>query len=198
MSAAALAGAPGIDHAFIDEREGGLRTVGYVPHADGSDSGVTIGAGVDLGQRSVEELERWGCSAALISALRPYLGLKTADAQHALDERGLILVEADARTLSIAARRWVTETLARNYERHTGALFEDLPAAAQTVIASVAYQYGPNLYLPANKGGAPKFWAAACRQDWPGLEEELRDFGDKYKTRRIIEADYLRDNLKVG
>ena len=38
--------------------------------------------------------------------------------------------------------------------------FEDLPAEAQTVIASVSFQYGSNL-----KSRAPKFWKSVTSQD---------------------------------
>ncbi|MEP3113020.1 pesticin C-terminus-like muramidase [Nisaea sp.] len=184
-----------IDHAFIEAREGGLELAGYVPVSKKSLSGVTIGCGVDLGQRDEDELRRWGCSAALVEQLRPYLGLKKEVAEAALEIAPLKVTEEDARFLSIAARMSITEALASFYERDAGGSFFDLPAAAQTVIASIAYQYGPNLHLPASEGGAPKFWGAACRMDWPGMEAELRDFGDVYKTRRVIEADYLKAGL---
>lgn len=56
--------------------------------------------------------------------------------------------------------------------------FYKLPTEAQTVIASVAFQYG-NLAT-----SAPKFWAEATSKDWSGAISELRDFGDVYNTRR--------------
>ncbi|WP_193171243.1 pesticin C-terminus-like muramidase [Nisaea nitritireducens] len=187
-----------IDHAFIEAREGGLELVGYVPVSEKSQSGVTVGCGVDLGQRDEAELERWGCSAGLVDQLRPYLGLKKEMAAAALELAPLKVTKEDARFLSIAARGSITETLASLYERDAGGSFFDLPPAAQTVIASVAYQYGPNLYLPAGKGGAPKFWRLACRRDWPGLVQELEHFGDSYPSRRNIEAGYLKAGLAAG
>lgn len=179
-----------IDHAFIEELEGGLVLSGYVPIPEKSQSGVTIGCGVDLGQRDEAELQRWGCQADLIDHLRPYLGLKKEVAEAALEIAPLEVEEGAARFLSIAARCSITETLAIFYERDSGGYLSELPPAAQTVIASVAYQYGPRL-----RSECPAFWRAACRMHWGAMESELRDFKDNYASRRIQEADYLKAGL---
>lgn len=182
-----------IDHAFIENLEGGMKLRGYVPAAEASQSGVTIGCGVDLGQRDDAELQRWGCSADLIDHLRPYLGLKKEVAEAALEIAPLEVEEDAARFLSIAARHSITEALAIFYERDSGGYLSELPPPAQTVIASVAYQYGPRL-----RGECPAFWRAACRMHWESMEAELRDFKDNYASRRIREADYLRAGLAAS
>lgn len=179
-----------IDHEFIEDLEGGLQLTGYVPASEQSKSGVTVGCGVDLGQRDEAELMRWGCGADLVDQLRPYLGLKKEVAEAALELAPLKVTKEDARFLSIAARGSITETLASLYERDAGGSFFDLPPAAQTVIASVAYQYGPGL-----RSECPAFWRSACRRDWLAMEAELRDFRDDYTPRRILEADYLKAGL---
>ena len=61
--------------------------------------------------------------------------------------------------------------------------FHDLPWQAQTVIASVAYQYGDNL-----PRATPRFWAKAVAQDWPALADALENFGDAFAPRRRQEA----------
>lgn len=61
--------------------------------------------------------------------------------------------------------------------------FEDLPAEAQTVIASVSFQYGVGLSV-----ATPKFWKAVVSQDWKEVSKLLKAFGDVYKTRRNKEA----------
>ena len=63
--------------------------------------------------------------------------------------------------------------------------FFDLPAQAQTVIASVAFQYG-NL-----QHRTPTFWHAVTAQDWRAAVQCLMDFKDAYRTRRMHEADLL-------
>jgi hypothetical protein len=57
--------------------------------------------------------------------------------------------------------------------------FFDLPAEAQTVIASVSFQYGVNLNT-----AAPKFWKMAFSQNWKEAVKILEKFGDAYPTRR--------------
>jgi len=65
--------------------------------------------------------------------------------------------------------------------------FKDLPAEAQTVIASVSFQYGINLQRKA-----PLFWKAVTSQDWEETENILDDFGDGYKSRRKLESDLIK------
>tara|TARA_R110000868_G_scaffold150541_17_gene373818 strand:+ start:160 stop:753 length:594 start_codon:yes stop_codon:yes gene_type:complete len=179
-----------IDYAFIEYLEGGLVLSGYVPVSGKSQSGVTIGCGVDLGQRDEAELRRWGSAPDLIDQLRPYLGLQKEAAEAALELAPLEVTEETARFLSIAARQSITQSLGLFYERDSGGCLSELPPAAQTVIASVAYQYGAGL-----RSECPAFWRTACRQHWGAMEAELRDFKDSYASRRIQEADYLKAGL---
>lgn len=69
--------------------------------------------------------------------------------------------------------------------------FKDLPAQAQTVIASVSYQYG------TLSTKAPKFWAEVIVQDWEAAIKILNKFGDKYPTRRKKEAALLKGAVPV-
>ena len=57
--------------------------------------------------------------------------------------------------------------------------FTDLPAEAQTVIASISFQYGSNLGVRA-----PKFWKAAKAQDWKGCVAILNNYGDAYNRKK--------------
>ena len=72
-----------------------------------------------------------------------------------------------------------------------GIKFSNLPSEIQTVIASVTFQYGINLNLRA-----PKFWKAVTAQDWNKTLSILRNFGDKYGTRRNKEANLLEALIK--
>ena len=67
--------------------------------------------------------------------------------------------------------------------------FFDLPAEAQTVIASVSFQYGVNL-----NAAAPKFWKAVTARDEVEASKLLKHFGDVYPVypiRRKKEAALL-------
>ncbi len=64
--------------------------------------------------------------------------------------------------------------------------FRSLPKQAQTVIASVSYQYG-NLSTET-----PKFWKKVIVQDWVAAIKILKKFGDAYPSRRKLEANLLK------
>lgn len=66
--------------------------------------------------------------------------------------------------------------------------FIALPSQAQTVIASVSFQYGVGL-----NSAAPKFWKSVISQDWPEAIKQLKNFGDAYPTRRKKEAALLEE-----
>ncbi len=178
-----------IDWEFIAKREG-RKLEGYVPNAKTSHSGVTIGIGFDLGQRTEHDLA--GLPGPLVSKLKPYLGVRGADAVALLEDHPLTITDSEADQLDELAEFGVVGAVAGHYSRAAGSRFEDLPGAAQTVLASVAYQYGS----PWEK--CPRFWNAIVQKNWDAAEHELRHFGDAYQPRHDLEADYLRDNLNKG
>jgi len=59
--------------------------------------------------------------------------------------------------------------------------FKDLPAEAQTVIASVSFQYGINLQRKS-----PLFWKAVTSQNWKETGDILDNFRGDYKSRRKL------------
>ncbi len=184
----------GVDYAFLSELEGGCRTTGYVPAAGVSRSGVTIATGFDLGQREEADLLRLDFPAPLIARLAPYLGKQGRKAQQFLQRNPLEISEEEARQIDAAV---INDHLERLRERYVSAPdnaqrvpFTRLPPAAQTVIASVSFQYG--LALDRR---TPRFWRAATAQDWDAAVAELEDFGDDYPTRRQREAALLKQVL---
>ena len=70
-----------------------------------------------------------------------------------------------------------------------GIRWDQLDPEKQTVLLSVFRQYGN---LPRR---TPKFWNAATQGRWENVVSELRNFGDKYDTRRNKEADLLETSL---
>jgi hypothetical protein len=184
-----------IDYKFLSDLEGGCTTLGYVPAASISKSGVTIATGFDLGQRSEQDLTRLGLPHNLVVTLKPYLGKKGQDAaallrstplQITLDQGKVIDKAVKAEHILLLTRKYLTSPL--NIARKD--LFS-LPSEAQTVIASVSFQYGVNL-----DRSAPKFWKAACSQDWAQTVKILKMFGDAYPTRRNKEAMLLARIVK--
>ena len=174
-----------IDWDFISEREGGGRTEGYVPDPEGSQSGVTIATGFDLGARNRGDLERLGLSEDLIEKLEPYLGRKKSGAVDFIENNPLTITYEQVRTIDRLVKASAMEKLERLYNNTSDIDFRALPPEAQTVIASVAFQYG-NL-----ETRTPNFWRQVTQQDWLAAYRNLRNFGDDYRSRRNLEADYL-------
>lgn len=183
-----------IDHDFISEREGGSVTRGYVPAVQISKSGVTVAAGFDLGARSDSDLSILGLTPALKAKLRPYCGKKGKDAADALKATPLTITPSQASEIDVAVRKSGLSKLQLAYraapDNAKNVDLFDLPAEAQTVIASVSFQYGDLAFR------APKFWKAVSSQDWPTAVGILRDFGDAYPSRRNLEADLLQRIVK--
>lgn len=180
-----------IDWTFIARLEGAGIRKGYVPNPDTSMSGVTIATGFDLGQRTRAEIAAMDITEDLKAKLMPYVGLRGRDAAGVLAGNPLILTVDEVAAIDGVVRAQFASKLTAVYDAAIGAdgdaqKFEDLPDAVQTVIASVAYQYGLNL-----KVRTPRFWATLIEQDWPAAVAELKNFGDAYGTRRIAEADLL-------
>ena len=173
-----------INYAFIAELEGGSVNKAYVPDPEKSKSGVTVGKGFDLGCRNLREINR-AFNSELYQKLFPYIGLKGRAALGKLDRIPLTLTDEECAIINRYAQEEATDRLRTDYLMVTGVQYEDLPEQAQTVIASVGYQYG-TLSIRC-----PNFWGMAIRQDWVAMLEELRNFGDRYPTRRNREADYL-------
>ena len=184
-----------IDFDFISAREGGRQLDGYVPAANVSRSGVTIATGFDLGQCNALDLRRLGLPGALIEQLSPYLGLQGLEARRYLEEHPLRIERSEAMTIDEAVKAAHVREVAHAY--NTSELnvaqvpFSELPPQAQTVIASVSFQYGVNL-----RARTPRFWRAVTAQDWARAIAELRDFGDAYPSRRGLEANLLEQVLQ--
>jgi len=173
------------DFSFIQELEG-TKSTGYVPTKNGEvlgNSGVTIASGFDLGQRKNADLA--GLPPELIAKMRPYLGVKGKDALN-LDYKNLNLTDEEVLTVNKFAKNEALSKLNKSFEATTGQSFYGLPEAAQTVIASVAFQYGDL------ESKTPNFWKQITNGDWNGAIKNLDNFGDKYDTRRKKEANLLR------
>ena len=178
-----------IDWEFISELEGN-KLSGYVPDPAHSKSGVTIASGFDLGCRASEELiDEFGM---LGCHLANYAGLKGYDAEEALEDMPISITQKEADMINEYAHEEALERIDSEWLKATGEDFSDLPPECQTVVASVSFQYG---YL---KKATPNFWSQVINDDWEGAYENLRDFGDRYPTRRNKEADYLWKWLGKG
>lgn len=177
-----------IDYTFLSELEGGNKTKGYEPAASVSRSGVTIAIGFDLGQRHERDLQSLQLDPQLVSKLKPYLGIKGAAAQSLIKRSPLTITPFHAQSINKAVKASHINQLKMKYDAAAGSnkKFFDLPTEAQTVIASVSFQYGVGL-----NARTPKFWKAITANDWPETVNILKSFGDAYPSRRLKEASFL-------
>lgn len=176
-----------IDHQFIQQLEGS-KTIGYVPDPETSQSGVTIATGFDLGARSATDLKTLGLPEDLINKFSPYLGLKKSVAVEKLNSLPLSITTEELEVVNELVKKSETDKLVKMYNSSSSTIkFECLPKEAQTVIASVAYQYG---YLPRR---TTAFWKQSITQDWLSMYNNLMDFKDGYPTRRKKEAALIKE-----
>jgi hypothetical protein len=185
-----------INSEFLERAEG-RRLKGYVPRArDGSPlgrSGVTIATGADIGQWSVEEIERLILPRDLKIKLRPYAGIRGDRAVKMLEERPLFISDREASLIDSAIHSKIVNDLARRFKLASGAEFDDLSGPVQTVLASLAINFGPGQLATM-----AKTWSFISSQDWRGLADWLDVFPSKQpelSARRRREAKLLRTAL---
>ena len=179
---------------FIHDLEGGTILEGYVPCDSNGDplghSGVTIAAGFDLGRRDADDLWDMGVSEDLVERLDPYCGLTGHEALDVLRNDPLTITEDEGRDINDVLHEAFYEDVADRWGDHSDVPFEELSEGEATVVMSVAWQYGS----PWRR--CPTFWGMATENDWDGVIAELRDFGDRYPTRRNREADFLEESYR--
>lgn len=152
-------------------------------------SGVTLPGGIDLGQQDLASLRKLGLDPKFINQIKPYVGLKGKVALDALNTNPLQVDPVNAERLSEEVMSRDFSRLANEFEKASGRPFNELPPSIQTVIASVGHQYG-NL---AKK--TPNFWSQVTTGKFDKALENLRNFGDKYPTRRNKEADLFQQGI---
>ena len=184
-----------VDWGFISAREGGQVLTGYVPNATGSQSGVTIGTGVDLGQRSSQDIDKLDITADLKKTLKPYCGKKAKDATDYLAKNPLTIKSDDATALDKAIKQPLLNQLIVDYNAavdkanladHCSRVhFNELPQSVQTALASANFQYG------TLSSETPNYWKQITEQRWQDASKNLKKFGDAYPTRRKLEAGLI-------
>jgi hypothetical protein len=185
-----------VDWDFILDLEGN-EISGYVPrNADNridATSGVTIAGGFDLGQHDEDDLQSLGLPQPWIDSFRPYLGIKGQAAEDFLKKNPLKITDEQKDFINPLLWKKTYEDVSRRYNIPATVPFEALPREAQTVIMSVAHQYGSNLALRT-----PEFWTQVTRGRWQDAHDNLMDFKDSYGDRRRREAALLKRVLGSG
>lgn len=173
-----------INFDFIMSLEG-FELEAYVPRPDGGEieSGVTIASGFDLGQRSEASLPEW-----MQELFGVYCGVTGHAAERMINELPLHVTYEQAVKVNEYAHKQAVEKLLSQWPIES-VPFECLADECQTVVASVAFQYG------SLASRTPNFWRQVTQGDWYGARNNLRKFDDPHPTRRNKEADYLERRL---
>jgi GH24 family phage-related lysozyme (muramidase) len=135
------------------------------------------------------DLEQFDFPSELKDKLRPYLGKIKFEAVDLLDTMPLHVTDEEAELIDKEVKSRFVRDLERKFNDSATTRFDELLDGVQTVIASVAFQYGDL------RRGTPNFWRQITTGDWQGAYRNLRDFGDDYSTRRNQEADLLKSSL---
>lgn len=176
-----------VDFNFIKALEGNS-LVGYVPDYENSNSGVTIACGFDLGQRKKRYIKKT-FSTELSIKLLPYCLLKGLSAKLMTNFIPLQITLEESEEINNIVQTEALKRLLNQWAKDSVLPFVELPIEIRTVIASVAFQYG------LLRLRTPKFWMQVTTGDWFGALNNLRDFKDRYSTRRNAEADLLQSCL---
>ena len=175
----------------------GFETEGYVPRSGEQvldSSGVTIGTGLDLGTKNMNYFKDFENKETL-KKMEAYFGMKGQAAYDFEQENPLSLSEEETKALDNFVKGRELESIENSFLALTGKELSSMPPRLQTVIADLQFQYG------SNYNRTPKFRdiikdIAEDPQDaqsYMPLMSELRDFGDKYDTRRNREADLIQE-----
>ncbi len=175
-----------IDTGFIAKVEGVVLKA-YVPLPKKTKSGVTIGAGFDLGQMDLKEFKSLPMDEALRAKLLPYVGLKKYKATAFLKAHPLHLTNVEVEQLNVIAANKILMPLSTSYYKSSGKSFTTLPAAAQTALFSFAYQYGAGFMKKKNLS---HLWNHFVAEDWSQASQALHGF-KVYGERRKQEAKLL-------
>ena len=160
---------------FHKNDDGSLATTkdGYKILDGSSQSGVTIGTGVDLGQQKPtaykERLKDFKVSQELIDKLEPYMHLKRAEAAEYLLAHPLTVTKEEADLLDAEMkdehlRGTIAEygDIVKDIKKHRA--FKELSSAEQTILFSRHYQDGNIKFVNPSKEIA-KFLAQGLVQD---------------------------------
>lgn len=178
-----------IDFSFISKLEGSSRKA-CVPAPTQSKSGVTIASGFDIGQCSADEIEK-AFTPELAKKLVPYVATIKMNAVKLLEQKPLEITEQEEKIINTYSHSTAEYRLKKLWKNANPKVdFDNLDDICQTVIASVSFQYG-NLAIKT-----PNFWQQIISGNWSAALKNLRNFGDKYPTRRNNEADLLAQYIE--
>ena len=211
-----------VDPSFLSVSEGGLWLDGYVPgyhmedhknpgHIDkkrhhntpDSNSGVTIGKGIDLAQQSPQQIRKDfenyikaygnlgnGDFELIITKLAPYMDkrIKGWSAVRRIELQPISLTKEQADLLTRAVEFRFVRAVETQFDRknNLGTTFKQLPAEAQTTLLDFSYNYGSSDSMGRRhkngRGATPQdrtrtlLWSSYYNGRWQDLATKLQTF----------------------
>ncbi len=179
---------------FIRELEG-FELKGYVPKdrdvVDRNPSGVTVVGGFDIGQHSKKQIKDLKLPKQLEDKIIPYAGITGQNARTLLKQKPLVLTEEEGKTLDTKVKEMYLEKVMKEYNDNSHIHFLTLTEQQQTVITSVAFQYG------SLKNRTPNFFRSVTSGNWQKAYRQIMNFSDAYGVRRRKEAAYLGSSITI-
>lgn len=181
-----------VDWKFIERMEG-TRQEGYVPMDKNGNvfgkSGVTIASGFDIGQRSVNGLQKLNFNNTLFNKLQPYCLLKREQAVEQLNQIPLFCTENEVLEINQRVKARSLKLLMNKFDKETnGIKFMQMPCNAQTALASFAFQWG----FAFGDRKHPVLWNHFLNADYSSAAQYMRA-QQRYSYRRGEEAKLLED-----
>ena len=195
----------GINAEAISMFEGGIPNDARVPWNEKSrhnKSGVTVGAGFDVGQnRDEKTLRNYGLPEAIVQKLKKYVKLQKKEAKTFLKNNPLNLTDEENDIINrLVIPRIGKDTINtwnnhvnRNRERYPNApTFHELNSDQQTLLFSRYYNEGGN-WIKNN----PKIVDAILQNDWNKVTEEWQKSIDQFRENGTEwKANRFNDELK--
>jgi hypothetical protein len=151
-------------------------------------SGVTIGIGLDLGQR--EHLADLKLPKEIETKLSQYLGLKKEKAQEKLKSNPLEITKEEEVKLNQCVMASYISYAKNCFNRFTGKDFFSLDEKKQTLVFDLVYQHG-NIFTPKHplhKQFAEIIASMKDSADWKEAKTKLANLDNGYKNRNILRA----------
>tara|TARA_R100000544_G_scaffold16105_1_gene7636 strand:- start:10477 stop:16779 length:6303 start_codon:yes stop_codon:yes gene_type:complete len=185
--------------------EGSVTTANVPNVAGGSNSGVTIAGGLDLGQYSVADLRgNLKLGETLVDKLKPYVGVRGKAAQQRIDKLGdLTITKAEAAEIDSAVFDFEKKKLTNNFKTVIGRDFNKEPKNVQEALIIAAYNLGSSptakTSLFSYKGKMSNFAKQIKAKDYKAAAKNLSTWTRKaavgLQKRRRTEGDLLAGRI---
>ena len=196
----------GINFQIITQNEGGIYTTSYVPNDNGAvigHSGMTIGAGIDIGNQSVSGLQdlvqNYGLSAGLANELEKYVGITGQPALAFVQANQITLSSDQVTNLDESFWSYAGARVAAQFNSSetfgSGFTFDELPGNTQTAIADIYWHYAS-----ANNGFLTKtdLWTQIITGNWAAAANNIETWTPSPVARNQSMGNLIIQDLNAG